>query len=73
MNSLKAICTATLLALVLSVPVYAGDINTPGSPCPTPSPSQVTEPITPDSDATELDDTSSSWIPDLLVGLLSLF
>jgi hypothetical protein len=30
MKTLKVICTAMVLALVLSVPAYAGDISTPG-------------------------------------------
>ena len=30
MKTLKVICTALVLALVLSVPAYAGDISTPG-------------------------------------------
>ncbi|MDQ2975172.1 MAG: hypothetical protein M3R69_07150 [Acidobacteriota bacterium] len=29
MQTLKAICTAAILALALTVPVYAGDIDTP--------------------------------------------
>jgi hypothetical protein len=30
MKTLKVVCMATVLALVLSVPAYAGDISTPG-------------------------------------------
>ncbi len=30
MKTLKVICTALVLALVFSVPAYAGDISTPG-------------------------------------------
>ena len=30
MKTLKVICMATVLALVFSVPAYAGDISTPG-------------------------------------------
>jgi len=30
MKTLKVICTAMVLGLVLSVPAYAGDISTPG-------------------------------------------
>jgi hypothetical protein len=33
MKTMKAICTATILALVLTVPAYAGDISTPGVSC----------------------------------------
>jgi hypothetical protein len=30
MKTTKAICTAAVLALLLTVPAYAGDIDTPG-------------------------------------------
>jgi hypothetical protein len=36
MKTLKAICTAAILALALSVPVYAGDISSPGASAPSP-------------------------------------
>lgn len=36
MKSLKAICSATILALALSVSTYGGDVSTPGSPAPPP-------------------------------------
>ena len=31
MKMIKAICTATVLALTLSIPAFAGDISTPGT------------------------------------------
>jgi hypothetical protein len=34
MKTIKAICTAGILAITLSIPVYAGQINTPGITCP---------------------------------------
>jgi hypothetical protein len=34
MKSMKAICTATILALALTMPAYAGDINSPGVAAP---------------------------------------
>jgi hypothetical protein len=34
MKTLKAICTATVLALALSVTAFAGEISSPGSPTP---------------------------------------
>jgi hypothetical protein len=34
MKTIKAICTAAVLAITLSIPVYAGQINTPGITCP---------------------------------------
>ncbi len=33
MKSVKALCTAAIVALALSVPAYAGEISSPGSPC----------------------------------------
>jgi len=47
MKTLKAICTAAILALALSVPAYAGDIETPGKPCPVTSGSNTPD-ITPE-------------------------
>jgi hypothetical protein len=38
MKSVKAICSAAVLALALSVPAYAGEISSPGSPCSNPPP-----------------------------------
>jgi hypothetical protein len=37
MQTLKAICTAAILALALTVPVYAGDIDTPAVVSPKPA------------------------------------
>lgn len=31
MKTMKAVCTATVLALTLSISAFAGDISTPGS------------------------------------------
>jgi hypothetical protein len=36
MRTLKVICTVTVLSLVLSAPVHAGDISTPGITTPVP-------------------------------------
>ena len=33
MKTMKAICTAAILALVLTVPAYAEEINSPGVTC----------------------------------------
>ena len=38
MKPVKAICTAAIVALALSVPAYAGEISSPGSPSPAPTP-----------------------------------
>jgi hypothetical protein len=37
MRNLKAICSASILALALTVTVYAGDIDTPGYMAPVPA------------------------------------
>ena len=42
MKAFKAICSATVLALALSVPTYAGDILTPGVISPPPPPPSCT-------------------------------
>ncbi len=55
MKTLKAICTAAILAVILTVPVQAGEISTPGltsngdistpgvtQPAPEPEPDPVT-------------------------------
>lgn len=34
MKRMKAICTATILALALSIPAFAGEISTPGVASP---------------------------------------
>lgn len=34
MKSVKAICSAAIVGLALSVPAYAGEISSPGAPCP---------------------------------------
>lgn len=73
MKFLKAICTATLLALVLSIPAYAGDINTPGAPKPSGSTSTglTTDTVTTDSE-TLPGDISTPGFGELLLALLSL-
>ena len=67
MKTLKAICTATILALTLSVPAYAGDIDTPG--CANPGPGSTAQALigttTPSADAPA--------IVDLLWVLAGLF
>jgi hypothetical protein len=51
MKTIKAICTAAVLAITLSISVYAGQINSPGIACPAtgcpdpePSPGEVSIP-----------------------------
>ncbi len=45
MKAFKAICSATVLALALSVPTYAGDILTPGVISPPPPPPSCTSAV----------------------------
>lgn len=77
MKTLQAICTATILALVLSLPAYAGEIQTPGSPAPTPPPppsSTMTGDMSePTGTSTDLDDTSTVGFVDLLWVLASIY
>lgn len=66
MKTLKAICMAAILALSLSVPAYAGDIDTPGSPKQgATAPAPIGTNTTPSADA--------SAIVDLLWVLAGLF
>ena len=74
MQTLKAICTTVILVLALTVPVYAGDIDTPGVSAPAPGDIQ-----TPTASATVPGDIHSpgftsgvSTMADLLVSLLGL-
>ena len=78
MKTLRTICTTAILALALSVPVYAGQIETPGyTPPPPPPPPElvvtveVNAPIASTSDLG--DDTSSLSFADLLWALASIF
>jgi hypothetical protein len=41
MKTFKAICSAAILALALSVQAYAGDVETPGKPAPKPHSSNI--------------------------------
>ena len=63
MKTFKAICTAAILALALTVPAYAGDVETPGktapSPIPTPSPSKIS---TQNPDSTYSERTAEEYV-----------
>lgn len=74
MKAFKAICSATVLALALSVPTYAGDILTPGviSPPPPPPPSctsVTTEPALGEISTVE----STPELIELLWAIVSIF
>lgn len=62
MKTLKAICTAAILALALSIPANAGDVETPGfAPPPPPPPStSIAE--------RSIEDTSVSRAPSSALG-----
>jgi hypothetical protein len=71
MKSLKAICTATLLVLILSVPALAGEIGSPGAPSPSPAPPCSTDSSACPSDANP-GEIGSPGLADLLLALASL-
>jgi hypothetical protein len=68
MKSLKAICSAATLALVLSVPVYAGDVLTPGYTAPPPPPQLRVE-----TEQTMATETSSTGVDQITPGLMDVF
>jgi hypothetical protein len=61
MKTFKAICTAAILALALTVPAYAGDVETPGKPAPSPSPSNISI-QDPGSDSTDAELTTDEYV-----------
>jgi hypothetical protein len=71
MKTLKAICTAGILALALSVPAYAGDLETPGFTSPPPPANSTAETSTTDLSASE--DIGSSGFEAIWLALISLF
>jgi hypothetical protein len=66
MKTFKATCAATLLALLLSIPAYAGDGHNPGSPDPVPADGL---PVTTSVDG----DISVLSITDIVWALTSMF
>jgi hypothetical protein len=77
MKTLKTICTTAILALALSVPVYAGQIETPGytAPPPPPPPDSIVtvELSAPIASTSDLGHTTSLSFADLLWALASIF
>jgi hypothetical protein len=66
MTSLKAICATTILGLAFTVPVYAGDIGSPGAA----NPGDIGSPgVTTPGDI----DTSEDIMLDILLGAISVF
>ena len=65
MRTVKAICTATILVVALSLPALAGDISTPGVSTPEPTPS-------PELDGTALrGDISTPGFMDVVFSIIS--
>jgi hypothetical protein len=79
MKTLKAICPAVLLALVLSVSVSAGDVQLPGAPFtpPPPPPPPATSPASDECVSTAVcsssDDLYTSACAEILWALTSIF
>jgi hypothetical protein len=75
MKAFKAICSATVLALALSVPTYAGDILTPGvvSPPPPPSCATLGEISTYSVESTSPGVDETPVLIDLLWAIVSIF
>ncbi len=79
MKTLKAICTAAILALALSVPAYAGEISSPGSPCtadsgtPDTTSSALGDISSPAIASTAPGDMGSPGLADILLALASIF
>jgi hypothetical protein len=78
MKTMKAICTAAVLALALSAPAYAGDMLTPGvnSPPPPPPPPELNfagAVSVPSAASLLLGDITTPCITDILWVLASIF
>jgi hypothetical protein len=79
MKTLKAICTATILALALSVPTYAGEILSPGVTAPPPPPpeSNITvdtvDMSAPTETSSDLVDMSTPGFAEIIWLLASIF
>ncbi len=76
MKTMKAVCTATVLALTLSGPAFAGDIACPDAARPggTVTSGVSSVPSTPSPDtSTFVADSERSALGDLLLALMSMF
>jgi hypothetical protein len=77
MKTMKAVCTATVLALTLSVSTFAGDISSPGAPktgeIGTPG-AVATASSAPATDTTTVVcDLAQGALEDLILALMSIF
>ena len=83
MKTLRKLTSVILLALVLGLPAFAGQTDTP--PCPIPEPGQTDTPPCPgaasgdlgtptvSSTATAADETFTEIVTDVLESMLSIF
>ena len=67
MRTVKAICTATILVVWLSIPVFAGDISTPGINGTWPTPTEGTRGET----TTDPGEINTPGLMDFLLSLVS--
>jgi hypothetical protein len=68
MKTQNLFCAAAILSLALSIPTYAGDVQTPTIPPPPPPPAAA-----PDSVNTTVDSDASSDLLIELLGMLSFY
>jgi hypothetical protein len=77
MKTLKAICTAAILSLALSVPVSAGELLTPGYTAPPPPPPPesiiVVDTSVPTDTSFAPDDMSAPSFAEIVWFLVSIF
>ena len=74
MKTLKVICAATVLALSLSLPVYAGDVQDPGKPhCTYEIPKDEGDTGSTELTTTVDSDFSLSAVVDMLWTVASIF
>jgi hypothetical protein len=69
-------CAAAILSLAVSVPVFAGDVQTPTIVSPPPPPitsNGAPEPSAPDMGSQGIADTSTNLWIDLFLSMLSLY
>ena len=73
MKTMKAVCTATVLALTLSVSAFAGDISTPGAANPGGTSGAVQTTLPTSSTDTPADLSKTEAFADILLSLVSMF
>jgi len=73
MKTMKAICTATVLALTLSVSAFAGDISTPGAAHSGGGSDAVTTTLPTLSTDASTDLSETDAFADILLALVTMF